>query len=70
MNDESLQKGRSILRKWSLTRSSSGNYRLEGVVKNHQRLPDEMIVQTSRLLSIDFLNKTAETRNTIYNLED
>jgi hypothetical protein len=64
------QKGK--IKDWELIRSYPNHYQLVGEITDH---PDKPEFQTGRqitstLKSIDFVNKTAETRNTIYELVD
>jgi hypothetical protein len=41
-------------------------FRLRGDVYGHPNFQDGEMVETSRILKLDFVNNTAETKNTIY----
>ena len=65
------KKQRAKIDKWSIFRHPIYNdYVLRGQVKDHPRQEDmrTAIQVTSPLLSIDLINKTAETKNTTYEL--
>lgn len=56
------------LSNWEVT-DEYGYYHLIGMAHNHPRLGSTK-VRTSRLISVDFQEKKAETLNSIYLLED
>jgi hypothetical protein len=67
-------KQRADISQWTIINRDweKGVYRLQGIITNHpkQFLMDENSPTntTSHLESIDFVNRIAITRNTIYNL--
>lgn len=68
-------KQKAKIRDWELVLalfSGKQNYQLIGEITEHPNKPEFAIDRqiTSVLKSIDFENKTAETRNTIYELVD
>lgn len=69
--EEAKMKQQAKIDKWSIMKHPFYNdYVLTGQVKDHPRQSDmkDDVQVTSPILSIDFVNKKAETRNTIYEL--
>lgn len=68
---EVKERQRAKIDKWSIFRHPFyGDYVLRGQVKDHPRQSDMKtdVQVTSPLLSIDLINKLAETKNTTYEL--
>lgn len=73
MKDIKMSKPTATIKNWKIEKWMFGNsYVLIGSVSKHpnQSRMETDTQHTSELLSIDFKNKTAETLNTIYTLED
>ena len=60
----------NILRNWVVIEMADGRYVLRGEIYNDakERFKDGTEIQTSRLLSINFITHTAVTKNTEYYL--
>lgn len=60
----------NVLRNWVVLERSDGHYVLEGNIYNDAkgRFKDGVEIQTSRLLSINFMTHVAVTKNTEYYL--
>lgn len=56
--------------RWIPNETENNFYRLVGQTINHRDWDDWTFVSTSQLLRIDFEKGEAETRNTIYKLEN
>ena len=60
----------NLLKNWEV-QFDCGKHTIVGNIYNDSknRFTDGKIIYTSRLLNIDFVNNTATTKNTTYNLE-
>ena len=63
-----MDKQTAWIKYWEVCKVNDGCF-LIGEVRHHPRVKDGTMVETSRLLSIDFENNEAETLNTIYQLK-
>jgi hypothetical protein len=73
MKEIKMSKQTATIKNWRVEKWPFGkSYVLTGTVSNHpmQHRMETDTQHTSALISIDFKNKTAETLNTIYTLED
>lgn len=59
------------LKKWEIGRTDKGNYFLRGEIYDDEkgRFKDGTPIKTSNLKNIDFEANTAETKNTVYQLD-
>lgn len=69
---EKMTKQTAKIKEWKVEHLYDNYYTLVGKIYDHPRFKkvSENDQQTSALVSIDFKNKTAETKNTIYILEN
>ena len=52
----------------TFVKNSDKSFRAVGYVYNDERFDDGEVIHTSRIESIDFVNRTLKTMNTLYNL--
>lgn len=62
-----MNKQTAKLKNWKQITFGESAY-LEGIVSEHPTYPDGQLHRTSEVIYLDWENKTAETRNTIYTL--
>ena len=62
----------NLLKNWTVETYWDGNVVIRGEIYNDEkgRFEDGTKIRTSRVLFIDFENRVARTRNSIYNLEE
>lgn len=68
-----MKKQTAILKEWRLDFNLTGNtFFLHGVILKDEakRFKDDTKIRTSKVLKMDLVKMTAETKNTIYQLKD